>query len=291
MNPPVTVIIPTYNGRHLLKNHLSSVEKILRADDQLLIIDDGSTDDSVSWLCKRYQAIVSPLTNAAKHDHPDFTLYSGTLTNESGQIVVQIVALAANIRFAKAVNLATQLVKSPFFLLLNNDVAPAADLLKKLLPAFADETVFAVGCHEYENQAQTIEGGKNVLWFERGIFQHSRAPEFTSGPTAWVSGGSGLFSREKWVTLGGFDLSYFPAYWEDTDLSFRARAHGWKILFRADAIVYHQHETSNQAEFGARQMRGLSWQHQRYFTRTHATIWQLIQYYLWQPYWWWKMSR
>lgn len=280
MSSPVSVIIPTHNGRHLLQQHLTSVENMMRSSDELIIVDDASTDDTLNWLKKRYTASqVGP------------TRFSGSFSKGSHSVKVLILALTQNGRFAKAVNTAVEHTASPTFLLLNNDVEPDSQLLTTLVPLFFDNRVFGVGCHEYEDEARTIEGGKNRLWFERGIFQHARATEFSTGETAWVSGGSGMFDTNKWHILGGFDEEYYPAYWEDTDLSFRARKNGWKTLFCAEAVVLHQHETSNKSEFGQSNIRKLSWEHQKYFTRKHADAWQLLQYYIWQPYWWWKMQK
>lgn len=287
MSAPATVVIPTFNGRSLLAEHLSSVEKMLRGADQLLVIDDASTDDTIEWLQKRYTLQPIPQNNT---NSTDILEYRGALVQKHATCIVRVVSLANNVRFARAVNTAVRYVTTPVFLLLNNDVQPASDVLDVLTPLFYEDSVFAVGCHEYEDEKRSIEGGKNRLWFERGVFQHARADEFSSGPTAWVSGGSGMFATDKWQLLGGFDEAFYPAYWEDTDLSMRARKHGWKVLFSHEAVVYHYHETSNKKAFGDQKIRELSWRHQQYFTRKHANSWQLLQYYCWQPYWWWKMK-
>ena len=55
-----------------------------------------------------------------------------------------------------------------------------------------------------------IKGGKNKLWFEKGIFCHSKADNFKSGETAWACGGSAMFDKKKWLKLGGFNKIYYP---------------------------------------------------------------------------------
>lgn len=281
MRKHVTVIIPTYNGAGLLKKHLLGVESLLQSGDALLLIDDASTDDTVAWLTKRFSAVAAS----------DGGILRGSFSKGSETHPVLIIVNPTNQRFAQSINSAVRHVSTPLFLLLNNDVEPENDVLRKLTPWFNDATVFAVGCHEYESTDRKLEGGKNLLWFQRGVFQHARAQEFSSGETAWVSGGSGMFDTKKWLQLDGFDERFYPAYWEDTDVSFRARKQGWKILFCAEAVVHHQHETSNVTAFGRANIRQLSWQHQQHFSRKHASFWQLIQYYVWQPYWWWKMAQ
>src|SRR5690606_24971349 len=127
--------------------------------------------------------------------------------------------------------------------------------------------------------------GKNVLWFEKGLFQHSKANNFESGETAWASGGSALFSIKKWLVLGGFDDLFYPAYWEDVDLSYRARQNGWKVLFNANAVVYHKHETTNTTVFGNKMIENISWSNSFKFAWKHSNILQKLQFMVWYPYW------
>jgi hypothetical protein len=129
------------------------------------------------------------------------------------------------------------------------------------------------------------------LWFERGLFHHGRAREFSAGPTAWVSGGSGLFDRQKFLALGGFDERFTPAYWEDVDLSFRARQHGWYVGFEPKATVVHLHETTNKSAFGEARIQDMSWRNAFRFTWKNATWWQTIEHMCWLPYWWFQRAR
>ena len=160
-----------------------------------------------------------------------------------------------------------------------------------LKPHFDDEEVFAVGCLEYENSEMGQRSGKNVLFFDRGLFQHNRANNFERGQTAWASGGSALFDKKKWLKLNGFDQAFYPAYWEDIDLSFRARKKGWKILFEPEAVVYHKHESTHQTVFGQQKMDDMSWKNAFVFTWKNGTRVQRLQYILWSSYWWYKRLR
>jgi GT2 family glycosyltransferase len=167
--------------------------------------------------------------------------------------------------------------------LINSDVAPRKNTLRHLTPYFIDKSVFAVGPLEVEHGKKS---GKNKLWFERGMFIHSKADNFKSGSTAWVSGGSGLFDKHKWLAIGGFDKLFYPAYWEDIDLSFQARKKGWQVLFEAKAIVDHNHETTNATVFGQRKMEKMSWRNANKFVWKNGDFWQKLAHLLWKPYWW-----
>jgi GT2 family glycosyltransferase len=256
----VSVIIPNYNGQSLLKKNLPLVVKVMRAGDELIVVDDASTDASVEWLNKEFQT--------------------------KAKISIKIIQNEVNLRFAASVNKGVAAASSPHVFILNSDVIPHTGVIEQLLKHFENPQVFAVGCSEQEESGQ--KGGKNQLFFRRGLFAHQRATEFSTGPTAWVSGGSGMFDRKKWLELGGFDVAFSPAYWEDVDLSMRARKRGWIILFDAEALVDHRHETTNSSVFGERKIAAMSWKNGLYFTRKHANWWQKVQYWLWKPYWWWR---
>ncbi|MBD3279301.1 MAG: glycosyltransferase, partial [Candidatus Pacebacteria bacterium] len=204
------------------------------------------------------------------------------------RIKVVVLVNQLNQRFAQNVNGGVKLASGELILLLNNDVKPQSNILKYLLPHFQKENMFAVGCLELEPNG--VKGGKNKLWFERGMFHHARASDFNSGPTAWVSGGSGLFARDKWLELAGFDPDYAPAYWEDVDLSFRARKKGWQVWFEPKAVVEHHHESTNLAEFGQKKIAQISWQNAQQFVWKNGSLSQKLQHLLWQPWWWLKRT-
>jgi GT2 family glycosyltransferase len=276
----VSAIIPNYNGRRLLEKHLPAVVASLREGDELIVVDDASTDDSVAWLTRTFF-----LKETRNDDH--FLRLEGS--HKSIKIVV--VQSHANVRFAAAANIGVQEAMHPYIFLINSDVSPEPTVLTFLLPHFEDTMVFAVGCREIEGNEVGKIGGKNILWFEKGMFMHSRAAEFSTGETAWASGGSALFDKEKWQQLGGFDLDYYPAYWEDTDLSFRARKMGWKVLFEASAVVHHHHESTNSDVFGQQRMSAISWRNANTFVWKNGTVGQKLAHIFWKPYWWIQRQR
>lgn len=286
----VTALIPNYNGRRLFEKYLPSVIKTLQPGDELLIVDDTSTDDSVAWLNKTFSATLDKGRSTA-----DFTVHVGSATVDHGSITTTCVVNSKNLRFGASCNRGVQLAQHELIFLLNSDVAPHADALKHLYQHFLPEpkasTVFGVGCLEIETAQNGAYAGKQILWFEKGLFMHSKAPDFSAGETAWVTGGSGLFSRSKWLAIGGFDSLFYPAYWEDIDLSFQARKRGWQVLFEPKAVVDHNHETTNQSVFGQRKIAEMSWRNGLKFAWKNASFSQRLSFLLWQPYWWWQQAK
>lgn len=282
----ITFLIPSYSGSELLKKHLPAVVKAADTGDQILIIDDASKDRSVPWLKRKYKLELSS-------ENGNYDVYDATQTLGSKKLFIKLIVLSQNSRFAAAVNLGFELANNNLIFLLNNDVSPEKNSRKKLIEIFHTQAdVFAVACLEYEGKDKTaLRSGKNQLWFERGLFHHSRANNFAFGSTAWASGGSAMFDRKKWLELNGFDLKFQPAYWEDIDISQRAKKRAWKVLFQPEAIVFHQHESTNSKVFTDLEIQKISFRHADRFTRKHADIWQLFAFILWRPYWWVKRHR
>lgn len=292
----VSVVIPTFNGKHLLQKHLLSVLESARRGDEIVIVDDASTDGTLTWLKRRFKLQFEKELGAQlgmrkpelKIDLDDagYQIYSGKFSRGSKKILIKVIKNLTNQRFAISSNRGFRQASNNLVFLLNSDVSPAKSCISVLVDTFNDQNIFAVGCLEYEGEDVTAQrSGKNKLWFERGLFQHSRANNFAFGATGWASGGSAMFDRKKWLELGGFDLKYQPAYWEDIDISFRAKESGYKVLFQPEAVVFHQHESTNAKVFSAYEMMLLGWRHSDYFTKKHANIWQKIAFYLWRPYW------
>jgi GT2 family glycosyltransferase len=282
--PQVSVVIPTYKGKPLLERNFPSVLKSLHDGDEVVIVDDGGFEETLVWLKQNYR-----LGSARKKTN--YSLYEGSHNWGKKKLNIIYVVNKTSLRFGANCNRGVELAQHPLIFLVNDDVSTYPDTIIKLIPHFKDENVFAVGCLEYDHEHGGVESGKNKLWFERGMFIHSKANDFKPGPTAWASGGSAMFSRKKWLEIGGFDLAYYPAYWEDIDLSQMAREKGWQILFEPAAKVDHNHETTNTDVFGQAKMEQMSWRHSQIFTWKHADIWQKIAFLLWKPYWWVQRAR
>lgn len=250
----ISVVIPTYNGKALLEKNLPAVLDAIHNDDEVIVVDDASTDTTVQWLHKNYPTEVK------------------VLTNEKNQ------------RFALTCNRGARESKNNVIVLLNNDVSPEKDFLKTLLGHFGDETVFAVGCKEIATNEANKEYGRNGGRFERGFLVHWRENDQNQTDTLWVSGGSGAFRKSMWETLKGFDPDYRPAYWEDIDLCWRAREKGWKVLFEPKSVVHHNHESTNASEFGKNRMEVMAYKNQILFMWKNARGMELVKHFLWLPY-------
>jgi GT2 family glycosyltransferase len=208
----VSIIIPNYNGRNLLERNIPYVIRAFKNKDnhisEVIIVDDASKDGSVEYL---------------KNNFPE----------------ISIIKHRINRGFSTSVNTGARMAKGKLLALLNNDVRPSENFLKSTVRLFEDGNLFAVSLHESGY-------GYAIGKFENGFIIHEPAGEDRGvHETFWASGGSAVFKRSLWMKLGGFDAKlYSPYYWEDLDLSYRARKRGYNILWNFESDVIHEHEST-----------------------------------------------
>lgn len=259
----ISIIIPTYNGKGLLEKYLGTVIDALtfwethekgRGKGEFIIVDDASTDGTPQWLRENYPHI-------------------------------QVIRNTHNLRFAESCNRGVQAAKGDIVVLLNNDVEPDAEFLAPLLSHFEDQKVFAVGCREVNRlEGKDVFGGRGVMMFKRGFVVHWRPADQKRSATAWLSAGSTAYRRSTWLTLGGFDRLFRPAYEEDRDLCWQALKAGYRLVFEPKARVRHDHETTNRSVFGSWMIELYSMKNQLLFVWKNLSGLRLLFHLLWLPY-------
>lgn len=270
----ISVIIPTYNGEHLVRKHLPDVLKMLRAGDELIIVNDASTDGTLSYLNHEFEL------------EEDECMVSDTdcYAKKWKDISIRVLVNQTNQRFASSCNRGVKSANTDFVFLLNNDVSPKPDIVPLLLKHFENQETFAVGCKELAANEEDKEYGRSEARFKRGFLVHRRAFDQNGTDTFWASGGSSVFRKSMWDALDGFDLDYRPAYWEDIDLCFRARKVGWNIDFEPKAVVYHVHETTHKTVFGSSEIEIMAYKNSVLFVWKNIRGKLLLQHFLWLPY-------
>ena len=211
----ISIVIPNYNGKDLLEKNLPSVIEAMNNPKnnicELVIVDNGSTDDSVSYL------------------------------NQNFKDQFKLIKHTKNRGFSAAVNIGARATKGDLILLLNNDVNPKLDFLENVEKLFKDNSVFAVSLHEKGHGASSAS-------FKDGIIDISFTKKESEKVelTFYVSGAAGLFRKTIWQELGGMDEKLLsPFYWEDIDLCFRASKRGYTNLWNPFGKVIHNHESTS----------------------------------------------
>lgn len=201
----ISIIIPNWNGEEKLKKNLP---KVLETEgvDEFIIVDDASTDGSIKLI-------------------------------ENSFPKIKLIKKDKNSGFSSTVNLGVKSAQSDLVFLVNSDAVPDKKCLEKIRSYFKDFKIFSVG----------FNTGGSWAWakFEKGYFWHYQAPKENpqkTHQTLWVSGGSGVFRKDIWQKLGGFDELMDPFYEEDVDLGYRATKRGYVNIWEADAFVEHYEE-------------------------------------------------
>ena len=239
MTPALSIVIPAYNGKSQLEANLPPLLEATRGRGglEMIIVDDGSADGTPEFLARRF---------------PEITL----------------VALGANRGFAGACNAGADSAKGEIVYFLNSDVRVLPGFLDPVLDRFSDPTVFAVGSTEIPPPGE----GKltvPVPFFRFGLFGHRYLETAGSlprgGQVLFVSAGHAAFSRQKFLSLGGFDDLYRPFYWEDIDLCYRAWRRGWKALLEPRSAVHHSGQWTIGRFYTPHRIQSIYWKNRFLF--------------------------
>ena len=217
MNPHIKILILNWNGSYLLKSCLDSVEKINYPKFSVMVIDNGSTDDSVEMV---------------QDNFPQF----------------DILKLDNNYGFARGYNRCFTQLKAEYkeyVLLLNNDTEVDPDILNSFIQAkeeYGENNLFG-GRIFYHKSPERIwyAGGRINLKLlkisHNGIRQ--LGTKFTKPMQTDYITGCCLFTSIGVINqLNGFD-EQFNMYGEDVDLCLRAKKEGINCFFWPDAKLWH----------------------------------------------------
>jgi O-antigen biosynthesis protein len=216
--PVVSIVIPNYNGRHLLERCLASIKAHRPRDPgatiEVLVSDDASSDGTCEWL---------------EATHPE----------------VRVIRAQTNAGFCAAANAGIAAARGKFIQLLNNDTEVAAGWIEAGLAAFRDESVGSVAplVRIRTAPARVDSAGDSVNFLgwptKRG---HGESAERFAGrrleEVFGASGSSAFYRGEVLKRLGGYDRLY-GSYYEDVDLAFRLRWAGYRCLFASGCVIFH----------------------------------------------------
>lgn len=216
--PSVCCVVLNWNGWRDTVACLASLQKSNYSHLEVLVVDNGSTDNSVHIIRER---------------HP----------------WVEILETHANLGFAGGTNHGIRLALDRgvnYVWLLNNDTIIETETLAALVAvAEADPNLGAIGSVLfYEDQPDKVQawgGGTVSLW--TGVIRTNRKSVIPD-QLDYLTAASILVPSETFRQVGLLDEGYFM-YWEDTDFSYRIRADGWKLGIAASARLLHKESASS----------------------------------------------
>ena len=212
-----SVIVVTYNSRSYIAACLRSIEAELGADDELIVVDNGSTDGTAALV---------------RAEFPRARLVAGT-----------------NIGYAAGNNQGAQLARGEHLVLLNPDTVVRPGTLAALLAPLAHriDTALSTARVVHMRRPALINTCGNTMHYT-GL-TYCRGANRPAGEYAIpaevdaVSGAAFAIRRAVFEALGGFDERLFM-YVEDTDLSLRARLAGYRCVYVPQALVEHDYRPS-----------------------------------------------
>jgi GT2 family glycosyltransferase len=210
----VSIIIVTWNGRELLEPCLSAVATQQGVDAETILVDNGSTDDTVELVRDRFPW-------------------------------VRIVSLDRNRGFAGGNNAGARDAQGRYLAFLNNDTVADSGWLRALRRGVDEAAGYALTSSRvvYLHDPGIVDSAGDGLLRWGGAFKHHHgAPVDTATESREVFGVCGaacLISASVFQELGGFDEDFFVSH-EDVDLSYRARLLGYRCRYVADAVVRHR---------------------------------------------------
>lgn len=133
--------------------------------------------------------------------------------------------------------------------LLNDDVELLTDPVPHVVEAFSRRDLFATTFQSLDARGGFREGAKRLVW-RLGLprILHNERDQLPAAggryPSDYAVGGHACFHRARFAELGGFDPLFEPFYWEDVDLSVRARTRLWITSYLPDCRVRHAGESA-----------------------------------------------
>ncbi len=211
----ISIVIPNWNGAHHLPDCLDSLRRQRYPRFEVILVDNGSTDDSLALLAQAY---------------PE----------------VRLIALGENRGFAPACNLGMRAARGEILVLLNNDTETDPGWLDALVAAFerwpgAGAVASKMLLFDRRDHLHTagdfyrLDGTPG----NRGVWQRDEGQFDEQEPVFSACGGSAAYRRAMLDQVGLLDESFFFSC-EDVDLGWRAQLAGWACVYAPGAIVYHK---------------------------------------------------
>jgi len=238
----VSAVIPHWNRRELLEKLLASMRRQTRPFDEVIVVDNGSTDGS-----------------------PEM----------AGNAGARVVRLKTNLGFAAAVNRGVETAKGDWIAILNNDVTLDPDWLAALL-AHAGSASFLTGKILSTRDLKMIDGSfdeisRGACACRCGAGKPDSAFWNMPRPIRFAPMTAALFRRRVFQDAGPLD-ECFGSYLEDVDFGIRCALLGFTGAYIPQAVAHHIGSAThgawksdtvrlisrNQVLLAAKHFRGLS---------------------------------
>jgi O-antigen biosynthesis protein len=242
-NPEISVLLVLFNRAELTLACLRALAENHSERMEIIIVDNNSRDET--------------------------TLLLDRLRG------VRIIRNAENRNFLLAVNQAAKEARGDYVLLLNNDAQVLPGTLHCALKTIRSAPdIGAVGARLILLDGTLQEAG-SIIWRDGSCLGYGRgdnpfAPMYMfRRDVDYCSGAFLLTPRRIWEELGGFDESFKPAYYDETDYCTRLWERQLRVVYEPNAVLLHYEFASSRSVSDATDLHR---EHQRVFAARHQNL-------------------
>ncbi|HET9742444.1 MAG TPA: glycosyltransferase [Terriglobales bacterium] len=206
--PPVAVLVPAYNEEKVIARTIRSVLASTYPKLRVIVIDDGSTDDTLHIVRSKFQKEIT----------------TGKLT----------ILTKTNSGKAEALNYGLEHVTEEIFIGIDADTAIAREAIGRLVPHFADATIGAVA-------GNAKVGNRVNVWTRWQALEYITSQNFDRraldllGCVTVVPGALGAWRTSLVREAGGYHLNTVA---EDADLTMNILRTGKRVIYEDRALAY-----------------------------------------------------
>jgi GT2 family glycosyltransferase/glycosyltransferase involved in cell wall biosynthesis len=210
----ISIIIPVFNQFHFTQACLASLQEHQGKERfEVIVVDDCSTDATAENV-PRMEGVV----------------YVRNVTNSG---------------FIASCNRGAEKARGDYLLFLNNDTIVKDGWLSALVDTFAEEPQAGIVGSKLVYPDGRLQEAGGVIWrdasgWNYGKFDDPEKPDYNYlREVDYCSAAALMIPKALFQSVGGFDRKYAPAYYEDTDLSFKVRRADYKVLYQPLSEVIH----------------------------------------------------
>jgi GT2 family glycosyltransferase len=210
-----SLIVLNWNGKELLARCLPSLCALDYPNYEVILVDNGSTDGSVEYVISEFPGI-------------------SVIENER------------NLGYAGGMNVGIAQSKGDVVVLLNNDVIVRQDWLAELVGAMVtDERIGVAGCKIFLADGKTLQHAGGLISYPLALADHYGYGQPDTGAyevlanVDYVTSAAMAIRRAVLAEVGYLDDGFFPIYYDDVDICYRARAAGWRVVYVPTSVLIH----------------------------------------------------
>jgi GT2 family glycosyltransferase len=211
----VSLIVLNWNGKEHLVRCLPSLLALDYSNYEVILVDNGSTDGSVEYVASEFPR-------------------------------VKVIENGRNLGYAGGMNVGIAQSEGDVVILLNNDVIVRRDWLSELMGAMAaDERIGIAGCKIFFADGETLQHAGGFVSYPLAFPDHYgyRQPDTGAydalADVDYVTSAAMAIRRAALAEVGDLDDEFYPIYYDDVDICYRARPAGWRVVYVPTAVLTH----------------------------------------------------